>query len=164
MERRQRRPLLWISSGKTMWDRTQRSYGDDEWYGRIQNVRNNGPDKRDVLTAAQGSATTSICIIPRTHGVSQTKASKILYHCGFSPLSKSTTLFGRSCQPSTILWMASTLATNSAWHSLRAWGPVRSEWYYQHKKLAFTDTVKSTWGSTVVDSNTHFQLSYDAEC
>jgi len=55
------------------------------------------------LAAVQGSASTSICIISRMHGVPQTKASKILYYCGFSPLSKSTTLVGRSCKPSTIL-------------------------------------------------------------
>ena len=119
--------LRWISRTKRFEIVRRTLTGKDEWYGRIQDIRSNGPDKRDVLAAVQGSASTSICIIPRTHGVSQTKASKMLYHCGFSPLSKSTTLVSRSCQPSMILWMAATLATNSAWHSVRAWGSVRSD-------------------------------------
>jgi hypothetical protein len=93
-----------------IWDRTQHSYGECRMIWENSEHKEQWPGQTRCSGSSAGSANTRICIIPRTHGVSQTKASKILYHCGFSPLSNSTTPVGRSCKPSTILWMAGNSA------------------------------------------------------
>jgi hypothetical protein len=64
--------------------------------------------------------------------------------------SKSATPSARwSHLPCTILWITSTTATNSAWHSVRGWDSVFPGWHYQHKEFTHLGTGKSSLANTM---------------
>jgi hypothetical protein len=47
-------------------------------------------------------------------------------------------------QPCIISWMAATMATHSAWHSVPRWASIYLGWYYQYKEFASLGIWKST--------------------